>query len=1258
MQATGAPLVRPPGGAVAPPSPNLISTAGPTAAPQSNSLRTLILQKEKELHDINEYRIQTLDCLLAEKERELAEGKQRLAKLKEDFTYNLKLLEERDAELERYDASFNHLKALVRDRDIEISELKIKAAELQHTVKQERDRATESEVYYQQKLTQMREETEAQRWKLDDEVRTQRDEFEAFRREVGRKEREAHEALERERREASANFDDALQRREAEHAKKLQQLEASSAEAHAARAKAEQADRETKGRLSAAEGRADELSASVRALERQLDEARQAEERQRARDAARIEAVEAERLARERQIRTAAEERETEVERLRRELQAAERATSTARQEAETLGHTAAAELRESQAKTDERLAEQRRRVISLEAEVAQAEARAAAARRDAEEVARLAEQKIALARTSAAEAAQEKEAEVTLAMGVLEHEKQEEGTRADAAEAAAEAAKRALHAARAELQQVQSQLIESRSQIAEMRDELAAANAKVELGAAEKFEATIATLQTQRDASALSLRDTQAALAEAEAQCEAFKAERARLDSRRAAAEKQISEMSAELEEKTDALHTAQHLLQEQEHRLAASGGAGGGGAVLSGGFTLHPAVHTLNTARGLNTALNTSLTRSIDEGREEDFDNDSLPSPVSIPSVPLSPMVSRAGSGVAAGGVGGGAGAGARFGAAAALEAENAKLRAKTARLEEQSATTRQVVGEMRAEMERLRAAGAQHGAHPSTDGGGGGSGGGGGGGGGSGVGGGGGPGATMLELAALESERGHLLQYNDLLQSRCAELARRLSPGAGAAGSQGGAAGSEGGAPADAPAGSTEAEVAMLQARVRSLDEAAGGLRSQLREALKDKARLETQASLLRQELAATRLAASEHADAALGYDGRYDGRVPGTPGGGGGSQSEMVSQLQSKLTKLTSALGERTAECEGLKLQLSGGGLVQTLQTKLASAEGDIKRLVAEREKLMEISNMLRADLNRVLSESYVAPSAATASERAEREVASRYEHKLSEIEGAMRELVGQNRTLKEELRRWTADAEASAGSGWGGGYDGGYGGGWGGASASHEQPYYPPPPPPLPPSSSSVAAASRRFYFDGHRGEAETPAARACAADAPPSAHLCLPSSPPEEWAACGGGGGAGAGAGVGTSATPSAGAAGYSGHNRGPPSADRALQRAAARRATPDEPSTARVRAKLDEARSSLQLSGSKAPQLERPGPAASASERATSSQTRARLQDIQRKRAELLKKRQLVRNYNDRGDASGGGEDEGEAEGELGEDN
>ena len=102
----------------------------PAALPDGDTLRELIMTKEKELHDINEYRIQTLESLLAEKERDANEAKQRMSKLKDDFTYNLRLLEERDAELERYDASFTHMKAVLRDRDVEISELKIASAEL------------------------------------------------------------------------------------------------------------------------------------------------------------------------------------------------------------------------------------------------------------------------------------------------------------------------------------------------------------------------------------------------------------------------------------------------------------------------------------------------------------------------------------------------------------------------------------------------------------------------------------------------------------------------------------------------------------------------------------------------------------------------------------------------------------------------------------------------------------------------------------------------------------------------------------------------------------------------------------------------------------------------------------------------------------------------------------------------------------------------------------------------------------------------
>lgn len=55
----------------------------------------------------NSLRIQTLEAALSGKEKDLQEEKAKFSKLKEDFKYNLKILEERDQELERYDVTFS-----------------------------------------------------------------------------------------------------------------------------------------------------------------------------------------------------------------------------------------------------------------------------------------------------------------------------------------------------------------------------------------------------------------------------------------------------------------------------------------------------------------------------------------------------------------------------------------------------------------------------------------------------------------------------------------------------------------------------------------------------------------------------------------------------------------------------------------------------------------------------------------------------------------------------------------------------------------------------------------------------------------------------------------------------------------------------------------------------------------------------------------------------------------------------------------------
>ncbi|TMW65974.1 hypothetical protein Poli38472_003739 [Pythium oligandrum] len=194
------------------------------------NIRSLILEKEKELHDINEYRIRTLETLLREKETAAHAYKQKFNKLQEDFKYNLKLLEGRDEELALYDTNFASLKNVLRDREAEISELKAQVADLQTDVKQEQKRASEQEVFFQQKLKDARAQMEGARWNFDDELRRTRDEMEQAKRRMERQMREQQEDLETQRREITLTFDDVMRQREAEFKQTVDELQAKTRE--------------------------------------------------------------------------------------------------------------------------------------------------------------------------------------------------------------------------------------------------------------------------------------------------------------------------------------------------------------------------------------------------------------------------------------------------------------------------------------------------------------------------------------------------------------------------------------------------------------------------------------------------------------------------------------------------------------------------------------------------------------------------------------------------------------------------------------------------------------------------------------------------------------------------------------------------------------------------------------------------------------------------------------------------------------------
>lgn len=96
---------------------------------ENEDLEELLIQKEKELQQMNKQRQRDLEEELLEKTQLVQECQNKLLKLQGDFDFNLKLIHERDAELSELDAKLSNLKQLGRAKEAEISELKAAKAD-------------------------------------------------------------------------------------------------------------------------------------------------------------------------------------------------------------------------------------------------------------------------------------------------------------------------------------------------------------------------------------------------------------------------------------------------------------------------------------------------------------------------------------------------------------------------------------------------------------------------------------------------------------------------------------------------------------------------------------------------------------------------------------------------------------------------------------------------------------------------------------------------------------------------------------------------------------------------------------------------------------------------------------------------------------------------------------------------------------------------------------------------------------------------
>ncbi|MEE6507189.1 hypothetical protein FKM82_007994 [Ascaphus truei] len=155
--------------------------------PQEEDFPELLSRKEQEWKALQHRQVQFLETTLQENKKRHQEQTEQFSRLKEDFTHNLKVLGERDRELEQYEMMFSHLKVVENAKQSEISDLKIHIEKLQQEVEGERKRRDELQCLYQRKVREHQIEVEREHSSKSRDIDHHREEYKKVKRQLERK---------------------------------------------------------------------------------------------------------------------------------------------------------------------------------------------------------------------------------------------------------------------------------------------------------------------------------------------------------------------------------------------------------------------------------------------------------------------------------------------------------------------------------------------------------------------------------------------------------------------------------------------------------------------------------------------------------------------------------------------------------------------------------------------------------------------------------------------------------------------------------------------------------------------------------------------------------------------------------------------------------------------------------------------------------------------------------------------------------------
>uniref|UniRef100_A0A7I4DML3 Uncharacterized protein n=1 Tax=Physcomitrium patens TaxID=3218 RepID=A0A7I4DML3_PHYPA len=143
---------------------------------ESREFRMMLEAKERELIALCDQQIQSLQGQVSEKENAVAELRDQISQLQDDFKYNLALLDARDAELAQYDVSSAALEASVAESEERVKAARKALADAQTLRVQEKARAEDLEYISQQKISDLEKQIEGlQRFKEELQAKSQQE---------------------------------------------------------------------------------------------------------------------------------------------------------------------------------------------------------------------------------------------------------------------------------------------------------------------------------------------------------------------------------------------------------------------------------------------------------------------------------------------------------------------------------------------------------------------------------------------------------------------------------------------------------------------------------------------------------------------------------------------------------------------------------------------------------------------------------------------------------------------------------------------------------------------------------------------------------------------------------------------------------------------------------------------------------------------------------------------------------------------------